>query len=82
MFNLKISKPLSKELYKPDFDRYFPQRKEVANSVDKIVEIHFPREHSYFSLQNSYYSVRFNVTHAANATTPYADGDQIRSAHL
>ena len=81
-FDLKNKKCLSRELYKTDFYEYSPTSLAKININNNNLDINVSHEDSYISLQNSYFSVEFEVTHNVNASTQNAVNNKFCVANL
>ena len=66
---------MDKPIHKIEFIKYSPSSLATINNNNSNISIIFPREDAYICLQNSYFSLEFEVL--KNDDTRYADGDQI-----
>ena len=67
IFSSENTKILSRETYKSEFCRCFPQFREEVNNISKTRENHTTGKYSFVQFENSFILVRFEVTQNKDA---------------
>ena len=75
MFNIKKQQNIVKRILQIGNFRYSCSSYATINKNNSDFETNIPREVNYISLQNTYISLQFNVTHNVAANTQYANNN-------